>query len=381
MFSAESSFLHCTQILGASTSFRRTVVSSRDVILPSAVFIAGNLIILTLWQILSPLKFKLNFDEDGSVDEFGRPNSTYATCESESGWSTFFLLLIFILNGAAVVAANVQVYRARRITTEFGESRFIAISMGVTLQVLLIALPIFLLDSSITIRAMARSFLVVLCSGSILFFIFVPKIFFLRAHDKDRLERRRRLDERRKLASRDLPFCAASDDADIYPVDEGEDESEKIASCAEKSSDGALSRTGARRRSQRVNAEEIGMEVFVIESVELPRRRRYSDSSSGLRISSSVKSSSEFPSQGSTTSLAGNSGSFAGVNRENRSGEIRPSGSSLKKEGHSACLSSPRKDVRTLRGTDSGDLSQEPIQEVSDRSEEGSIDAEQDVKV
>lgn len=77
----------------------------------------------------------------------------------------------------AVVAANVQAFRVRHITTEFSESRYIALSMLIILQTNIISLPIFFYETDGTEKYTGVAALImIVTSGAILYLIFVPRL-------------------------------------------------------------------------------------------------------------------------------------------------------------------------------------------------------------
>lgn len=106
---------------------------------------------------------------------------------------------MFIVNAGAVVAANVQVFRARNITSEFSESRYIAISMVVILQAAVLAVPLFFYPVDVDVRFTGRVLLNLIAAGSILFLIFVPKISFW--FKREKILRRREESRRKRLSS------------------------------------------------------------------------------------------------------------------------------------------------------------------------------------
>jgi len=165
------------KILGARVNrFRRIVVGPRDVMLPGVLTVLGNLIVLLIWQLLDPLRLVKVDDKNGPVDRFGRPLELIDSCESERGLDGYFVSSLLILNGAIIIAANIQAYRARHITTEFSESRYIGLAMGVILQSIVVGLPVLIYDSGSEADYIARTIIMIITCLSILMLIFVPKV-------------------------------------------------------------------------------------------------------------------------------------------------------------------------------------------------------------
>jgi hypothetical protein len=214
---------------------------------------------------------------------------------SDNGLAGIFLLLIFLPNGTAIIAANVQVYRARHITTEFSESRYIAIAMGIVLQFLVIALPAFFYETPAELDHAVRTVLILLCSGSILFLIFIPKISFHRKHERQKAERARCRASRVVWNNGRLPPSNECDE-ELFDSDDSEEVHELRSGVV--SGDCALSE-GFVEIDKEVNGEKVGvLEVMTDTSNKIPRRH-FTDCSSGIRMSSSVKSSNSFGHSGS----------------------------------------------------------------------------------
>ena len=149
--------------------FRRLKVSEKDVLLPFAVMFSTNVLLLLLWTILDPL-----FWSRITVSE----TETYGTCNVSKNhvWKSI-LIVLGLVNGTALVLANVEAYKARRITTEYGESKHIAMIMASILQVIVVGLPLmFLVDDNSAASYFIRSSVIFVICMSTLTLIFVPKI-------------------------------------------------------------------------------------------------------------------------------------------------------------------------------------------------------------
>lgn len=170
------------QLLNCENQFRRIRVRPKDVVLPGIFVILSNTIVLTLWQLISPLQYERIYDEEVSVDAFGRGNIAESGCVSSGNSEVYFLLALFSINGTAITGANFQAFRARRIATEFSESKYIGISMAILFQALLIALPVFLFSVNTEAGYLAKSALMLVVGASILYLIFIPKIKFWREY-------------------------------------------------------------------------------------------------------------------------------------------------------------------------------------------------------
>jgi hypothetical protein len=149
--------------------FRRLKVSEKDVLLPFAVMFSTNVLLLLLWTILDPLFWSRIAVSD---------TETYGTCNvsKHNAWKSI-LIVLGLVNGTALVLANIEAYKARRITTEYGESKHIAMIMASILQVIIVGLPLmFLVDDNPAASYFIRSSIVFVICMSTLTLIFVPKI-------------------------------------------------------------------------------------------------------------------------------------------------------------------------------------------------------------
>lgn len=117
-------------------------------------------------------------------------NNSFGTCwRHESAASRVFLILIATVNLAAVVLANIQAFKARGISDEYSESKYIGVAMAGMLQVFLVGVPVlFLVGENPPAFVLVCSSIIFLVSMSLLLLIFVPKILLVRhfkAHPQD----------------------------------------------------------------------------------------------------------------------------------------------------------------------------------------------------
>lgn len=151
-------------------AFRSIKVSEKDVMLPFAVLFTCNLILMTVWTTLNPLIWVRK--QTSSTESFG-------ACQVEDTGSASWKVVasfIALLNGAALIGANVEAYKARNVDTEFGESNYIGLIMGSYLQVVAVGLPLFfLVNDNPTARFFLTSSMVFLMCVSVLLLLFVPK--------------------------------------------------------------------------------------------------------------------------------------------------------------------------------------------------------------
>jgi len=176
--------LHCSANCGGRTNrlinsargFKRVKVLARDVVLPFLIQVCANMAILTAWTVRAPISWERTIIER---DSYGRPSRSIGRCVSSH--TTPFIMTLLAINGVALVLALWQAYVARNITTEFSESKYIAMATVCIFQALFIGVPVIIIVRELP---MVRLFLLsginfIICV-SILLLIFIPKIAVMR---------------------------------------------------------------------------------------------------------------------------------------------------------------------------------------------------------
>ena len=165
------------QVMNSAYKFRRLKVSEKGVLPFFVSLLSVNVVLLTIWTTLYPIRWvRKAINDTTSVGK-----CTFVAGDDNGGWNAGSIIVVSLLaitNFAALVIANFQAYRARNISTEYGESKYIAISMGSLLQSALVGVPLlFLVEESNPVASyFLRSSLVFMVSMSILVLILVPKV-------------------------------------------------------------------------------------------------------------------------------------------------------------------------------------------------------------
>uniref|UniRef100_A0A7S4K3F0 G-protein coupled receptors family 3 profile domain-containing protein n=1 Tax=Odontella aurita TaxID=265563 RepID=A0A7S4K3F0_9STRA len=174
---------------------RRMQVSAAHVMKPALVLVGLNAIIMAVWTGVAPFSYK-RLNTEGIVDKYGRPTQSIGMCvlppdpngDPNGVWwvGVMFLCLVAVMNVTALFLALRQVYLTRSIQTEFSESKFITLSMVSIAQAFLCGTPMIVLGFSEGPATMFLlvSILVFIVCQSILTFIFLPKVYFLREANK-----------------------------------------------------------------------------------------------------------------------------------------------------------------------------------------------------
>eukprot|EP00978_Attheya_sp_CCMP212_P029574 scaffold105445_cov43-Attheya_sp.AAC.1 len=165
-------------------NYARVVVKETDVLIPFCALMTTNIIIMALWTALNPLVNTIN--SKAGTDLWGRTISTYYACEpvnEDGAW--VFLVPLGLINIGVLLVAFWQSFRARSITSEFSETRYINLVMMSLSQAFLTGLPIlFLVREQPKAFYLIWVFLILVVCLSVLLLIFVPKILFERKFKK-----------------------------------------------------------------------------------------------------------------------------------------------------------------------------------------------------
>jgi len=164
------------QIVTACKNYERVQVSVRHVMIPFVAIFLANLTILVIWTRVAPLVWTRQ-----PVGSSNFSNESYGSCSSQTAFSTTCLALLVVVNFVALVLALGQLYRARKLSIEYSEGKYIAIAVGGMVQVFLIFLPIMVFaDVSPVASFFVQSSVVFVVTMSLLLLIFVPKFCMMK---------------------------------------------------------------------------------------------------------------------------------------------------------------------------------------------------------
>jgi hypothetical protein len=160
------------QVFKSAKAFQRVKVRPVDVLRPLIILMVLNFSVLTVWTIVSPLRWVRTVT---LYDQFGRPLESFGSCLPESDATWGLLLLVIIINGAAIIIANYQSYLARNLPSRWNESFYIGLTNFIILETAVVSVPAFVLE-------VRESFLVVSCLAifvlvmAVMLPAFLPKI-------------------------------------------------------------------------------------------------------------------------------------------------------------------------------------------------------------
>merc|ERR1711907_597316 len=141
-----------------------------DVLTPFAILFTLNFIILIVWTVFDPLVW-------GRQPVSSQEWESYGYCTSSGTVSTVCMVCLILITIVSLVLAIVQSYKARTISDEFSESKYVGIVVICWLQLLVVSLPLmFIVDTNPRASYFLKTALIFVTSTSLLLLIFVPKM-------------------------------------------------------------------------------------------------------------------------------------------------------------------------------------------------------------
>jgi hypothetical protein len=152
---------------------RRVTVKEKDAILPFAILMTINCIIMLAWTLVDPLVW-VRTEPDDTYESYG-------SCEESKGTGVVFKALIGAVNFLALVLASIQAYRARDISSEFSDAFYVMMTMVSLLQASIIGIPLLILvqDNHVATYFISCG-LIFIATTAVLGLMFVPKIVLVK---------------------------------------------------------------------------------------------------------------------------------------------------------------------------------------------------------
>jgi 7 transmembrane sweet-taste receptor of 3 GCPR len=146
-------------------------VETTDVLLPFALLLSLNVILLSVWTAIDPLVWQRI-----PTGEF----TSYGTCKPEDGTAAAVLgSLLGIVNVGALLLAEIEAYKARNVSDHLSESKYIGLATISMFQMFVIGIPvIFLVRDQPAAQYFVYSGIIFVICTAVLLLIFVPKIHF-----------------------------------------------------------------------------------------------------------------------------------------------------------------------------------------------------------
>jgi hypothetical protein len=151
----------------------KTQVDATDVLGPLAILLTLNSVVLICWTLLDPLTFTRT--ELEGTDYWNRVLATTGQCRSDQ--VAAYLVPLVAINFSALVSACWQAFQARDITSDFAESKYIALSLASILQTFLTGIPVVAVVRDLPEAFyLITTFMIFVLSVVVLLFMFVPKM-------------------------------------------------------------------------------------------------------------------------------------------------------------------------------------------------------------
>ena len=168
--------------------FGHSKLESKDVLAPFIVLLTLNIIFLLVWTLVDPMywKRKPTFGLEDGLSSFG------VCVLGQTSVSTAMASCLFVVLALCVVVlANYEAYKARKVSVEFSESKYVALAMICFLQVIVVGVPLIaLVHTNPPAGYFVKATIITVLSLSLLFLIFIPKMFFLKEENKKRKKKR-----------------------------------------------------------------------------------------------------------------------------------------------------------------------------------------------
>ncbi|CAB9527881.1 Inherit from proNOG: Periplasmic binding protein LacI transcriptional regulator [Seminavis robusta] len=155
-------------------NFRKATVSVESVALFIVAFLSVDVVLLTAWSIVDPLKWQIevkNYDEEGYIAE------ARGACDTSKQYSFLFPLFIALFHLATLIYANWLAYDTSAYH-KISDSKNVAIALFNSIQLLVIVTPLLIVvESSVSTSYFIRVCFVFLNNFGVLMLVVVPKIW------------------------------------------------------------------------------------------------------------------------------------------------------------------------------------------------------------
>uniref|UniRef100_A0A6U3DGF0 G-protein coupled receptors family 3 profile domain-containing protein n=1 Tax=Entomoneis paludosa TaxID=265537 RepID=A0A6U3DGF0_9STRA len=148
----------------------RLKIEPKDVILPASIFVLLNFVFMVIWTVADPMHW-----ERFEVDQ--QPWNTYGKCHLGDGTvgKVMFGLVVAVCTVSFIMTCW-QAFRARNISSEFSESRYLGIAIYSWVQLCVVGVPVYFLvdeDDVVVKYSLIVGLLLAVCM-SMLLVVFVP---------------------------------------------------------------------------------------------------------------------------------------------------------------------------------------------------------------
>ena len=161
------------RVMKNAKGFRKVKITWTDVIVPGAIILGCNIVVLTVWTIMSPMIWEIKTVQ---YDGFGRPKVQIGSCTAQEGNALAYIGSLLAIDGVAILITLWQAYEARHITTDLSESKYIGLAVVAIFEATFIGVPvIYIVNEQPNAVLFLSSAIIFVSVLAILGFLFGPK--------------------------------------------------------------------------------------------------------------------------------------------------------------------------------------------------------------
>jgi hypothetical protein len=123
-----------------NSGFRRTTVTAKEAAIPFCLLFGVNIVVLTLWTFVDPLRWEVREVEDDK-------SRLYGSCSDIGVGGWVLVALTVLVNVCALILACIEAFKARNISTEYSESKSLGHALFSWTQIIIVGVPLLSLIS------------------------------------------------------------------------------------------------------------------------------------------------------------------------------------------------------------------------------------------
>lgn len=168
------------QMIAASKRYRSVRVSLRHVLVPFLFLTGVNVPLLSIYTALFPMKWLRR-------PKSANPHLTWGTCERDYNniWETVVMVALLLVMATGMTLAIVNLYRARGLSTEYNEGKWIGAALGTMTLMGCVSAPVMFVNAEDTYtNYYSRTIIIWVAIVSLMTLTFLPKFFMAGMEDQ-----------------------------------------------------------------------------------------------------------------------------------------------------------------------------------------------------
>ena len=142
-----------------------------------SLFVVVDTAILSAWTLDDPLVWRRSVT---IRDGYGHPLDSYATCESEKGHSSWYIVLLAVLHIGLLLYGSYLCWTVRKVSMRFQEGKWITFCIVSRLQFIILAVPVLTsIDNDRNTFYIVIAGILFLADGVLIGAVFIPKVYAL----------------------------------------------------------------------------------------------------------------------------------------------------------------------------------------------------------